>query len=183
MSSNLLIQLAIFFLSVAPFTIAGAQTLIPELFRYFVQTRGHMTSAEFATVVALAQIAPGPNMLVVSLLGWKVAGLSGLLVTTTAVIGPTSLVAYYAARWLDRLKSATWLSLVKVALAPIVIGLMLASGVITSKAANHDVVGYALTAATAAFTYFSSRNPLWALGSGAAIGLLAHRLGLMGINP
>ena len=183
MSSNILLQLLIFFLSIAPFTIAGAQTLLPELFRYFVQTRGHMSNSEFATVIALAQIAPGPNMLVVSLLGWKVAGLPGLLVSTGAIIGPTSLAAYFFALWLDRLKGANWLNIVKVALAPVVIGLMLSSGVITSRAANHDVIGYLLTAGTAALIYLTNRNPLWALGSGAAIGLVAHRLGLMTISP
>jgi chromate transporter len=180
-SGSILLQLLVFFLTIAPFTIAGAQTLIPELYRYFVTTRGHMTGSEFATVIALAQIAPGPNMLVVSLLGWKVAGLAGLLTATTAVIGPTSVAAYFFARWIDRLKNARWLTLTKIALAPIVIGLMLASGAITSRAANHDVIGYALTAASAALIYFTSRNPLWVLCSGAAIGVFAHRMGLMSL--
>ena len=88
MNSNILLQLLLFFLSVAPFTVAGAQALYPELYRYFVVSHGHMTSNEFATAVALAQVAPGPNMLIVSLLGWKVAGLPGLLVGTCALIGP-----------------------------------------------------------------------------------------------
>lgn len=179
MSGNILIQLLIFFLSIAPFTIAGAQTLIPELFRYFVQTNRYMSASEFATVLALAQIAPGPNMLVVSLLGWKVAGVSGMLVGTTALIGPTSILAYYFGKAMDRLKGAAWLSVVKVALAPVVIGLMLSSGLITSRAANHDLIGWALTAASAAVIYKTSRNPLWVLGGGAAVGMLAHRLGLM----
>ncbi len=182
MSSNILIQITIFFLSIAPFTIAGAQTLLPELYRFFVSNNGWMTAGEFATVVALAQIAPGPNMLVVSLLGWKVAGLAGLLAATAALIGPTSLGAFLVARWIDRLKDADWLSVIKVALAPVVLGLMLSSGAITSQAANHEAIGYVLTAATAAFIYLTSRNPLWALGSGAAIGLLAHRFGFMTIG-
>ena len=181
MSSNILIQLLVFFLSIAPFTIAGAQTLIPELFRYFVQTHRYMTGSEFATVLALAQIAPGPNMLVVSLLGWKVAGVSGMLVATAALIGPTSIVAYYFGKAMDRLKAAPWLVIVKIALAPVVIGLMLSSGLITSRAANHDVIGWILTAASGAVIYMTSRNPLWVLGTGAAIGVAAHRLGLMQI--
>ena len=183
MSGNILIHMLIFFLSIAPFTIAGAQTLLPELYRYFVLNNGHLTSGQFATAVAIAQIAPGPNMLVVSLLGWKVAGLGGLLVATGALILPTSLGAYFFARWIDRLKGANWLDIVKVALAPVVIGLMLASGVITSRAANHDAIGYALTGATAVLIYFTNRNPLWALGAGAMIGLLGHRLGFMTMAP
>ncbi len=183
MSGNVVLHLVIFFLSIAPFTIAGAQTLIPELYRYFVTTRGHMTASEFATVVALAQIAPGPNMLVVSLLGWKVAGLAGLLATTAALIGPTSLLAYFFGRALEKLKNAPWLAVTKVALAPIVIGLMLASGTITSRAANHDAIGYVLTAAAAVMIYLTNRNPLWVLGSGALIGLAAHKLGFMTLPP
>lgn len=183
MNTNILIQMLIFFLSIAPFTIAGAQTLIPELYRHFVQNTALLTPKEFTTVVALAQIAPGPNMLVISLLGWRVAGLSGLLVATGALLGPTCLATWFVARWINRLKDAKWLTIVKVSLAPVVIGLMLSSGSITSRAANHDVIGWGLTAVTSVFIYFTSRNPLWVLGAGAATGVLAHRLGLMQLAP
>jgi hypothetical protein len=58
---------------------------------------------------------------------------------------------------------------------------MLASGAITAQAANHDAVGYALTLFTALFMHFMKRNPLWVIGSGALVGVLAYRTGLMSL--
>jgi chromate transporter len=71
---TILVQLALTFLGVAFFSIGGASALIPEFHRQIVGIRGWMTDADFAHMVALAQVAPGPNMLIVSLIGWRVAG-------------------------------------------------------------------------------------------------------------
>ena len=173
--------LLIIFISSAFFSMGGASTLIPEFHRQIVEMHGYMTSPDFAKSVALAQIAPGPNMLIVSLLGWKVAGLPGLLVSTFAIVVPPSCIAYFSWRGMERLKDAAWLTAVKVGLAPVVVGLMLASGTITAMAANHDMVGYGLTLFTALFMHFMKRNPLWVIGTGALVGVLAYRLGLMGV--
>ena len=116
-----------------------------------------------------------------SLIGWQVAGLPGLLVSTFAIVVPPSCIAYFSWRGMERLKDAAWLRAVKVGLAPVVVGLMLASGAITAQAANHDAVGYGLTLFTALFMHYMKRNPLWVIGSGALVGVLAYRTGLMSL--
>ncbi len=175
---TILVQLALTFLGVAFFSIGGASALIPEFYRQIVGIRGWMTDSDFAHMVALAQVAPGPNMLIVSLIGWRVAGVPGMLVSTIAIVGPPSLIAFAVGRAMDRLKDAAWLSAVKGALAPVVVGLMMASGLITAQAANHSAFLWVITGASAIFMYVLRRNPLWVIGGGALLGIAAARLGL-----
>ncbi|MBX9760355.1 MAG: chromate transporter [Beijerinckiaceae bacterium] len=175
---TILIQLALAFLGVAFFSIGGASALIPEFHRQIVGVRGWMSDSDFAHMVALAQVAPGPNMLIVSLIGWRVAGIPGMLVSTIAIVGPPSIIAFAVGRAMDRLKDAAWLSAVKGALAPVVVGLMMASGLITAQAANHAAIFWLITGASAVFMYTLRRNPLWVIGGGALLGIAAARLGL-----
>ena len=181
MKDDAVYGLFIAFLTMAFFSIGGASSLIPEFHRQIVDINGFMTSPAFARSVALAQIAPGPNMLIVSLIGWQVAGLPGLLASTFAIVVPPSFFAYLTWRGMERLKDAVWLKAIKIGLAPVVVGLMLASGSITARAADHDVVGYGLTLSTAILMHFIKRNPLWLISAGAIVGVAAFRLGFMSL--
>lgn len=176
---NLVLQLALSFLGVAFFSIGGASALIPEFHRQIVGEHGWLSDSDFAHMVALAQVAPGPNMLIVSLIGYRVAGVPGLLASTLAIVGPPSVIAFSVGRVLGRLQEARWLAAVKTGLAPVVVGLMLASGLITAQAANHSAVAWGLTGASAIFMYAVKRNPLWVIGGGALVGVAASRAGLI----
>jgi chromate transporter len=175
---TILVQLALTFLGVAFFSIGGASALIPEFYRQVVTVRGWLSDSDFAHMVALAQVAPGPNMLIVSLIGWRVAGVPGMLVSTVAIVGPPSLIAFAVGRAMDRLKDADWLAAVKAALAPVVVGLMMASGLVTAQAANYSVFHWVLTATAAVFMFVLRRNPLWVIAGGAILGIAGARLGL-----
>lgn len=176
-SDSHILELAWIFSTVALLSMGGANALVPEFHRQVVEARGWMSGREFAHLLALAQIAPGPNMLVVSLIGFKVGGVLGLLASTGGLIVPTGTLAFFASRGLTKLRAAWWLGPVKAGLAPVVVGLMLASGTVIARAANHDVSGYILTACTAAFIYFTRRNPLWAIAGGAIVGVIGARMG------
>ena len=169
------------FLTTSLFAIGGASALIPEFHRQIVDNYHLMSDAQFASSVALAQLAPGPNMLMVSYIGWQVAGLPGLLVSTFAIVGPPSLLAFAVGRGMERVRGAPWLKAVKSSLAPITVGLMVASGLVTARAAGQDFVGYALTAGAAAFMLAFKRNPLWVICVGAFVGVIAGRMGLLSI--
>jgi len=172
------LELALIFSTVALLSMGGANALVPEFHRQIVGLRGWMSGSEFAHMLALAQIAPGPNMLVVSLIGFKVGGVAGLLASTLGLVAPTGTLAFFAGRALTKLQKAWWLGPVKAGLAPVVVGLMLASGTVIARAANHEWTGYILTAATAVFIYFTRRNPLWAILAGAAAGVIGARMGI-----
>jgi chromate transporter len=102
-----------------------------------------------------------------------------MLVATVAIVGPPSFIAFAVGRGIDRLKDAAWLSAVKGALAPVVVGLMMASGLITAQAANYAPLLWVLTAVSAVFMYTLRRNPLWVIGGGAILGIASARLGLI----
>ena len=128
---------------------------------------------------ALAQTAPGPNMMVVSLIGLRVAGIAGLAVSTLAILLPSSLLALVFGRLYHRFADAEWFPAFKAGLPPVVLGLLAASGVVTAFAAVHNMLGVAVCVGAALFNAFGRWNPLWALAAGVAIFVTAGRLGLL----
>ena len=82
-TADVLWEIAWRFSSLSLLAIGGINALLPEIHRVVVDVEGWMTSAEFADLFALAQIAPGPNAMVVSLIGWKAAGVLGAFVATS----------------------------------------------------------------------------------------------------
>src|SRR5690348_17841560 len=105
---QVLAEIAARFAALSLVAIGGINAILPEFHRVVVDVEGWMTSAEFADLFALAQLAPGPNAMVVSLLGWKVAGIAGAFVATIAACGPSSLVSYFAIRALERLRDGAF---------------------------------------------------------------------------
>ncbi|HUN50807.1 MAG TPA: chromate transporter [Candidatus Sulfotelmatobacter sp.] len=180
MSGELLWRIAETFASLSLVAIGGANAVIPEIHRQVVEVQGWMNDAAFANLFAIAQAAPGPNVLVVSLIGWRVAGLAGLAVATVAMILPASLLAFAAGRLFTRFARAGWLRQVQAGLVPIAVGLILASGVVMGRAADHGPMTAAITVGTALFVFLSNRNPLWALGAGTLASILGLAAGGLG---
>lgn len=150
--------------------IGGVNAILPEVHRAVVDLEHWMTSAEFAELFALAQLAPGPNAMVVALIGWKVAGVAGAFVATFAICGPSSVLCYLALHWWERMKHSPVRTIVQHALAPVAIGLILASGYTLARGADRTVVLAALTSVAAAVTAFTRVNPVWVLAAAALVG-------------
>jgi chromate transporter len=155
----------------------GANSIIPEIHRQTVVLHGWMNNAEFATLFAVAQTAPGPNILVVSLIGWQVAGIAGLLGATLAINVPHCALTYVIGRIIGRAGEATWLRAMKDALVPITTGLILASGVVMGRAADHGPLSVIVTAITAGFIVLTDWNPLWMLAAASLAGLVGAHAG------
>jgi len=169
--SETLVQLAVDFSLLSLITVGGVITVLPEMHRNVVDVHGWMSGEEFAQLFALAQAAPGPNILVVSLIGWKVAGLAGAVVATAAVCAPSSLLTYAVSRIWQRFRGARWREVVEDGLVPVTVGLMLAGGYLITLAADHSIVAFVVTAATAATVLATRIHPLWLLGAGGLLGL------------
>lgn len=178
MKGVLLTQIALTFASLSLVAVGGATATIPEIHHQAVETLGWMDNATFANLFAIAQAAPGPNLLIVSLIGWHMAGLAGMLVATVAMVLPSSLLAFTAGHLLDRLSGARWVTLVKAGLVPLAIGLILSSGVVMAQTSYRGWLTVLAAAATTVFVLTSDRNPLWALSGGAILGLLGWAFGL-----
>ncbi|MDO9058102.1 MAG: chromate transporter, partial [Bradyrhizobium sp.] len=112
------------------FAVGGANAAIPEMHRVAVEVHHWMTDKQFADVFAISQMSPGPNVLIVTLIGYSVAGVAGALVATLAMCGPTAIVACYVSRLLARSTQSRWPAIIQAALVPLSIGLMGASGLI-----------------------------------------------------
>jgi chromate transporter len=150
--------------------IGGVNSVVPEMQRQTVEVYGWVSAREFAELFALAQVAPGPNTMVVVLIGYQAAGPLGSLVATGAMCGPSCLLTFFVARVWQRFHHAPWRILLQAALVPISIGLYSASALVLARAADHNVQAVALTALTAAVSYFTRINPLWLFAFAALVG-------------
>ena len=123
------------------FAVGGANAAIPEMHRVAVDVQHWMTDKQFADVFAISQLSPGPNVLIVTLIGYSVAGVAGALVATLAMCGPTAVLAYYVSRLLARSSHSRWPAIIQAALVPLSIGLMGASGLILALTSDRTWVG------------------------------------------
>lgn len=152
--------------------IGGVNALIPEIHRRVVENAHWLTDADFAQAFAIAQAAPGPNLLIVSLIGWKVQGFLGALVSTIAICAPTSALTFAVAHVWDRFRDAPLRRAIQHGLAPVTVGLVLASGFILTRTVDLSWLAFGLTTATAVLALATRAHPLWYLAAGAAVGAL-----------
>jgi chromate transporter len=165
-----LVTLATTFGLMSLFAIGGALSAIPEMHRIAVDVNHWMSDRQFADMVAIAQLSPGPNVLVVTLIGFHVAGVLGGLVATVAMCGPTAVVAYLVSTTMERSRDAQWPSLLQAALVPISIGLMAASAMILGLSAGQSWIAAVLALASAIVTLTTRLNPLLMLLIGGILG-------------
>ncbi|WP_294541925.1 chromate transporter [uncultured Rhodoblastus sp.] len=177
MKDDLLVQIFLRFAGISLLAVGGAVATLPEAERQIVSQLHWLTPEQFAQTFAIAQTSPGPNVIVYSLFGWKLAGLAGLIAATLGVLGPSSLLAFGVARVMRRAGEAAWLARLKQGLTPLAIGLMAASGYLLARAADSGIFAILVTVASSAFVAFSSRSPLWAMAAGAALSVIAGRAG------
>jgi chromate transporter len=168
-SASPLPSLAGIFAELSMLAVGGANALVPEMQRQ-VQAQGWMDPSEFAALFALAQAAPGPNMLVVTLVGWQVAGLPGALTATGAFVVPTGILTYVVAGVWQRFRAAAWRRVVQAGLTPVTVGLIMAAGVLLCRAAIDDGRKLVLVIAVTVTLLLTRLHPLWLLGAGAALG-------------
>lgn len=173
MNLNLLGQMAATFIVLSLMSFGGMVAVIPEMHHQLVEVHGWLNDATFANLFAIAQVAPGPNAMVVSLIGWKIAGWPGLLVATLAYMGPTSILAVAAARAIVRYEDTATLRALKLGLIPVATGLLVAGGIVLARVADTDWRGVLFSLCGAVFAVMTERNPLWLmLGVAAAGGAL-----------
>jgi chromate transporter len=148
----------------------GATALLPEMQRVVVEEKHWLDETTFIHLYAIAQAAPGPNGLVVTLIGWEVAGLAGALVTTLAMCLPMSIVIYFLFRHWERFRGAKWQQAVQVGVAPLAVGLVFSGATLIARSANVGWAGAVVMAATVALNLRTKLHPLWYIALGAAIG-------------
>jgi chromate transporter len=168
--SNPLFAIALTFAIMSLFAIGGANSAIPEMHRVAVEVRHWLTDRQFADVYAISQLSPGPNVLIVTLIGYSVAGVAGALVATVAMCVPTAVLALFVSRFLTRSSQARWPAILQAALVPLSIGLMGASGYILARTSDRTLIAVLVTAGAAVLAAMTRLNPLWMLFAGGCLG-------------
>ena len=168
---DILMTLAVQFAMMSLLAFGGANAVVPEMHRQAVELRGWMTEREFIDMFAMSQAAPGPNVMLVTLIGYHVAGIAGALITTLAMCGPTAVLAHFLGRIWDRFRDAPWRMTVQAGVVPISVGLVGASAIVLTSASDRSWVAVAITVATAVMAFWTRWNSLWLIGIGALAGL------------
>ncbi len=127
MSRADLFALFLHFLSLSVFATGGVMTLASDMHRYVVDQHGYITHTDFVNSIALAQSAPGPNVLFVTVMGWQIAGVPGALATTLGLSLPALIFPFLVSRLGRRAQFERALRVVQQGLGPVAIGLMAAT--------------------------------------------------------
>ncbi|MDX2158312.1 MAG: chromate transporter [Hyphomicrobiaceae bacterium] len=167
-----LISLIAIFLELSLLAFGGGNTILPEMRRQVVDVHHWMTNQQFAALFALAQAAPGPNLMIVPLVGWRVAGLPGLLVSSLAMFGPSSVITCVVLHLWERFKAHRLRSIVQVGLVPVTAGLIAASAVVLTETLAHSWPLLTIAVASAALSLATRLHPIVLLAAGALVGLL-----------
>lgn len=166
-----LLSLALLFTELSLLAFGGGNTILPEMQRAVVDIHHWMSAQEFSALFALAQAAPGPNMMIVPLIGWQVAGWSGLLVSSLAKFGPSSIVTIIVMGGWKRYKDKPWRQVIQRGLVPVTVGLVVSSGLLIAKASATTMTLAGVIALCTLMALNKRIHPLWVLAVGALLGM------------
>ncbi|MGC1465954.1 MAG: chromate transporter [Pseudolabrys sp.] len=169
-----LLALAGYFAVLSLFAIGGANAAVPEMHRIAVEAMHWMNDRQFSDMYALAQLSPGPNVIIVTLIGFHVAGVAGAAVATIAMVGPTCTVAFFVGRTWDHFKDAPWRAAIQTGMVPVSLGMVAASAFVVARAADHNAIAGAVTVATGVTAYCTRINPLWLFAVAGVVGLAGY---------
>ena len=179
------------FVTLSLLSVGGAITTVPEMHRYLVAQNPWLTDSQFSASIALAQAAPGPNVLFVAVLGWNVGMASGggpangplpwalasaaMAVSMVGIIIPSTTLTFFAARWGQRNRERPEVRAFKQSMAPVVIALLIATGWLLTASHNNlqqAPLLWLLTVASALLVWKTRIHLLWLIGAGALAGFL-----------
>jgi len=172
LDSGVLLSLFLHFGVLSLLAIGGAITTAPDMQRFVVGERGWLSDAQFTTSVALAQAAPGPNVLFVAVVGWNIAGLAGVAVTLAGSLLPSTTLALAASRYGERHRGSRAMRAFSTGMAPLTLGLLLATGWVLSAPVRDSWGAMLLLPFTVLMLVKTKLSPIWLVAAGAVVGAL-----------
>ena len=151
-------------------SFGGFPSVLPDVHN-LVRANDWVTDREFDDFFAVSQAVPGPNMiLMMSFVGLKVGGLPGAITSALATFGPPCLMYYTGYRLWDRFREMRWQRIIRLGLAPLTIGLVIAGGYVMARAADVGWRSALMTAAAVGLMLATRISPLWILVAGGVLG-------------
>lgn len=168
-------QIAAAFSLLSILAVGGGAAVLPEMKETVVGQHNWLTDQQFVDVYSLGQLAPGPNMLMVQIIGERIAGVPGALVALLAFFLPASVLTFATGRLWDRLDGWPWRESIQRGLAPISIGLMLAGTITIAKIAVTQPRSIAIAAAVTGVLLWRKVNPAYLIIASAVVGFFILR--------
>jgi chromate transporter len=168
---NTIGRLTLYLALMSSISFGGIPSVLPDIHHFVVTANGWLTDRDFADFFALAQTIPGPNMiLMMALIGWKIAGIPGAMAGAAATAAPPCIMYFAGYRLWDRFRDATWQKIARASLAPLTFGLVMAGGAVMAQTADKSWEAAGVTAVAAVLLLTTRINPLWMLGAAAGLG-------------
>jgi len=160
------------FLALSLMSIGGAITLVPDMHRRLVQDGALLSDADFTGAIALAQAAPGPNVLFVALMGWYAGGMGGALVSMVGIMLPSTTLALAVSRWVSVRRHWLGVRAFQAGMTPVTVGLLLATGWHLMPPLGGQPRAWGLAVAVALLVWQTRVRLIWLVLAGAALGAL-----------
>lgn len=175
MNDNNLSLLGVFAL-LSVLAIGGGTAILPEMKSLTIGVHHWVTEDQFRDIYSLGQLAPGPNMLMVVVLGYHVSGVTGALIAFLGFFLPASVIALGASRLWNHFDGSPWRTAVERAFAPIVVGLMTSGMIAIARTAITGVKTIAIAVVVFVVLYFGRKvNPALLMLAGGVAGLIVLR--------
>lgn len=176
---GLLFSLIAVFVPLSLVTIGGGQSAVADINRQVVEVHQWMTQAQFVDAFAISRMSPGPGSLLVTLIGWQVAGVAGAVTATIAIFVPPAFLIFGVAHLWARYQGARWLMAIERGLRPVAAGMILAAVYVLLVAMDGGWVALLVALASTAALMLTRVNTLLIVAAGAGVFVALHLTGLM----
>jgi chromate transporter len=159
-------------------SIGGGNAVLPDMHLQAVKQHHWLSDSQFADVFSISQTAPGPSILIVTMIGYAAglhaggipAAILGGVIATVAMVLPAASLVYAITLFWQKAEQSKWRIAVEKGFAPLTVGLILASSLVMSRAADHDWKAYTLTAVCTLIFVRTKINPLYIVAIAGVIG-------------
>lgn len=170
MNENLSVLAVFSLLSVL--AVGGGAAVLPETKTLVIDNHHWLTEDQFRDIYGLGQVVPGPNMLMVMVIGYHVTGFLGAILAFLGFFVPAGVISWGASRMWDHFEGSRWRAALQRGLAPLVVGLMAAGTISIARTAIDGATTIAIAIAVFAGVYFVKRiNPAFFVLGGGVVGL------------
>ena len=168
--------LAALFVPLSLVSVGGGQTVVAAIHQGVVTNHHWLSEAQFVDAFAISRMAPGPGTLLVTLIGWQVAGVWGAVVASLAIFIPSALLVYGLARLWARYRGARWQLALEAGLRPVAAGMILASGLVLVEALEGGWLARGIALAATGLLLTTRVNPLLLLPLGAVMFIVLRQV-------